>query len=64
MSVTYSKQQREVAREKKLYLVSLAVPGFEFQGPATKEEMQAIDTFMSEFLKRRGDRLKKEGVGR
>jgi hypothetical protein len=65
VSVTYSKQQRAVAKQDGLKLVTMSVPGVEFQGPVTKEEAEQLEQFVYQFLIKRSERLKKErGAGK
>jgi hypothetical protein len=58
MAVTYTPAQRERAKADELKLVTLAVPGFEFQGPVTKEEAAEVEAFALAFYGRRAARIR------
>jgi len=59
MAVTYTREQRRFAKEKGLTLATLAVTGMEFQGPISEEERREVLDFMTGFLKRRREWLKR-----
>lgn len=60
MSVSYTQSQKKAAKDKGLHLVTLAVAGMEFQGPATEDERDAVLRFLMDFLDDRRARLKAE----
>ena len=62
MSVSYTKVQRNRAKADGLHLATIAARGIELQGPVTLDESVEIFEFLSEFLKRRSERLKNERV--
>lgn len=53
MAVTCTREQREAARKHGLHLVTIAVPGVEFQGPVPQEEKDALLAYLTEFFGRR-----------
>lgn len=53
MAVTYTKSQREYAKSRGLRLVTMSVPGLDFQGPTTEEECNALRMYMHDFIQRR-----------
>ncbi len=53
MSVTYSREQREHAKKHRLPLVTVSVPGVEFQGPVPQAEAEALIEWMTAFYERR-----------
>ncbi len=53
MSVTYTKQQREMAKREGLHLITLATEYIEVQAPVSEEEMRRISELIVEFLERR-----------
>lgn len=58
MAVTYTREQRQYAKEHGLrFLATIAVGGMEFQGPVTDEEANELLEAITEFLRRRGARL-------
>jgi hypothetical protein len=57
MAVTYTKEQRAIAKADGLHLVTLAVGGIEFQGPVSAEEKDRVTQFILGFLERRREWL-------
>jgi hypothetical protein len=53
MSVSYSKEQRAAAIRRGWPLVTVSVPGCEFQGPVPPEEAQALTRWLTEMFERR-----------
>ena len=64
MAVTYTKEQRQAARQEGLALITLAVPGLEFQGPVPKEESDLLLYYITQFFKRRREWLSGEPKGK
>lgn len=60
MPAKYTPEQKKVAREKGLKLVTIDAGGLDFSGPVTEEEQREVAEFLLGFLKRRGERLKAE----
>jgi hypothetical protein len=53
MAVTYSKEQRELAKRDGLHLVTISAGGVEYQAPVPAEEMERVKAFIMESLARR-----------
>lgn len=53
MSVGYTKEQKAVAKDRGLHLVTMAAFGMEFQGVTTEEEARALLQYILEFIGRR-----------
>ena len=56
-NVKYSKEMREYAKQNSMHLVTIAVPGFEFQGPVTnemkKEALEMATRWLTERTKKK-----------
>lgn len=57
MTVTYRKAQREKAKVEGLRLITVSVPGLEFQGPVSKEDANSLLAWLTAFLGRRRGHL-------
>lgn len=53
MAVTYTVSQRKTAAHQGRALVTMDVPGMQFQGPTTKAEAARLSAYMADFIGRR-----------
>ena len=61
MSVSYTKVQREQAKKHGWPLITVSVPGLEFQGPVPPEERDELTCYLLAMFKRRRAALKNDG---
>lgn len=60
MAVSYTSEQRKVAKEKSQHLVTIAAGGMEFSGPTSEAERDQLAQYLLDFLKRRRAALTEE----
>jgi hypothetical protein len=53
LSVTYTKEQRALAKQLSLRLCTISTPAMSVQGPMTTEEAKEIEQFLYDFVQRR-----------
>lgn len=53
MGVSYSKHQRQIAKDEGLYLITISARGMTFQGPVSMEEAELLSQYLVAMLERR-----------
>ncbi len=48
--ITYTKEQRAIAARENKALVTIAIPGFEFQGPVDAVDLKPLDDFVMQWI--------------
>jgi hypothetical protein len=60
--ITYTANQRRYANLNNMDLITIEVPGMNFQGPVPKEESQMLDEYLIAFFKRWFANIKQPAV--
>jgi hypothetical protein len=60
VTVSYTREQREIAKAKGLSLVTVAVPGVEYQGLVPKETAKALLEWLTENVFKKQSKAKED----